>query len=78
MKTRHFGIGLFLTGVVCFAALFNLETSPFRYIVPTAPFTDFPGGQLAGDSYVYLYTGGLITKGLMPYRDFFDHKGPLL
>ena len=78
MKTRHFGIGLFLTGVVCFAALFNLETSPFRYIVPTAPFTDSPGGQLAGDSYVYLYTGGLITKGLMPYRDFFDHKGPLL
>ena len=78
MKSKHLGLKFLLIGAVCFAALFNLETSPFRYIVPTAPFTDSPGGQLAGDTYVYLYTGGLIPKGLMPYRDFFDHKGPLL
>ena len=78
MNTKHLGLKLLLIGLVCFAALFNLETSPFRYLVPAAPFTDSPGGQLAGDTYVYLYTGGLIPKGLMPYRDFFDHKGPLL
>ena len=78
MNTKHLGLKLLLIGLVCFAALFNLETSPFRYLVPAAPFTDSPGGQLAGDTYVYLYTGGLIPKGLMPYRDFFDHKGPLV
>ena len=78
MKTEHLGLKLFFFGVICFAAVFNLETSPFRYLVPAAPFSECPDNQLAGDTYVYLYTGGLISKGLMPYRDFFDHKGPLL
>ncbi len=78
MKTERLGLKLFFFGVICFAAVFNLETSPFRYLVPAAPFSECPGNQLAGDTYVYLYTGNLISKGLMPYRDFFDHKGPLL
>ena len=78
MKTKYLGLKVFLIGVVCFAAVFNLETSPFRYLVPSAPFSECPDNQLAGDTYVYLYVGGLIPKGLMPYRDFFDHKGPLL
>ena len=78
MKTKHLGLKIFLIGAVCFAAVFNLETSPFRHIVPSAPFSECLDNHLAGDTYVYLYVGGLISKGLMPYRDFFDHKGPLL
>ena len=78
MNTKHIGLKILLTGVVCFAALFNLRTSPFRYIVPATPFTECLGNQQTNDTYIYLYTGGLIPKGLMPYRDFFDHKGPLL
>ncbi len=30
------------------------------------------------DSAVFYYIGRAITKGLVPYRDVFDHKGPLL
>ena len=30
------------------------------------------------DSSVFLYVGKMITKGYIPYRDTFDHKGPLL
>lgn len=30
------------------------------------------------DSAVFYYIGRTITKGLVPYRDVFDHKGPLL
>ncbi len=77
MNRKHLGLKLFLIGAVCFAALFNLKTSPFRHLVPSLPFSECPGNQQTNDTYIYLYTGGLITKGLMPYRDFFDHKGPL-
>ncbi len=78
MGKRHLGLKIFLIGAVCFAALFNLETSPFRFIVPSSPFSECLGNQLSGDTYVYLYAGDLVTQGLMPYRDLFDHKGPLL
>ena len=74
---KRLGLRFLLIGVVCFAALFNLKTSPFRYIVPSVPFSECLGNQQTNDTYIYLYTGGLIPKGLMPYRDFFDHKGPL-
>jgi hypothetical protein len=46
--------------------------------VPSHPFSECLDNQLAGDTYVYLYVGNLIPQGLMPYRDAFDHKGPLL
>ncbi|MBO7708268.1 MAG: hypothetical protein J6S42_06260 [Thermoguttaceae bacterium] len=77
MNAKHLGLKLLFVGAVCFAALFNLKTSPFRYVVPSAPFSECLGNQQTNDTYVYLYTSGLIPKGLMPYRDFFDHKGPL-
>ena len=64
--------------IFCFAALFNLDVSPFKYIVPSCPFSECLNNQLDMDTYVYLYGGNLITKGLMPYRDYFDHKGPLV
>ena len=31
-----------------------------------------------GDSSVYEYIGKRITEGLIPYRDIFDHKGPIV
>ena len=69
---------IFLICAVCYAVLFNLETSPFRYVVPSSPFTECPNNELSLDTCVYLYMGNLIPQGLMPYRDAFDHKGPLL
>lgn len=30
------------------------------------------------DSSIYQYIGSLILKGSMPYRDIFDHKGPIV
>lgn len=30
------------------------------------------------DSNVFMYIGKYMSKGLVPYRDMFDHKGPLL
>ena len=68
----------FLYCAVFYAALFNLETSPFRHIIPSRPFSECLNNQLDFDTYIYLYGGNIITKGLMPYRDFFDHKGPLV
>lgn len=75
-KSRKWGTLLFC--VFCFAAIFNLDVSPFKYIVPSRPFSECLNNQLDLDTYVYLYGGNLINKGLMPYRDYFDHKGPLV
>src|SRR5258708_16405005 len=30
------------------------------------------------DKEIFTYTGWAISKGLVPYRDFFDHKPPLI
>ena len=74
---RIAGYHLFLFCALCFTALFNLDTSPFRFIVPASPFSECPDNMFKHDTYIYLYTGNLIPQGLMPYRDSFDHKGPL-
>ncbi len=36
------------------------------------------GFQPIGDSAVFIYVGERMGEGLLPYRDLFDHKGPLL
>ncbi len=36
------------------------------------------GGNQDADGDVFCYTGWLVAKGYVPYRDFFDHKGPFL
>ena len=69
---------IFFFCVVLFIALFNLDVSPFKYVIPARPFLECPNNQLAYDTCVYLYVGNLIPQGLMPYKDAFDHKGPLL
>ena len=40
----------------------------------------FPGNNRipAEDSSVFLYIGKRMTEGKIPYRDLFDHKGPIL
>ena len=40
----------------------------------------FPGNHRvpAEDSSVFLYIGKRMTEGKLPYRDLFDHKGPVL
>jgi hypothetical protein len=34
--------------------------------------------SMSPDSGVFAYAGKLITEGKLPYRDFFDHKPPLV
>ena len=40
----------------------------------------YPGNSLhpVGDSAVFVYIGRQMTEGKLPYRDLFDHKGPIL
>jgi hypothetical protein len=45
--------------------LLHLTTSP-RFV------------SLSPDSGVFAYAGKLVTEGKLPYRDFFDHKPPLI
>lgn len=61
-----------------FSALFNLNTSPFCHFIPKSPFAECGNSRFTADQCVYLYLGRLINEGGMPYRDTFDHKGPLL
>ena len=69
---------IFLFCVFLCVALFNLDVSPFKYVIPARPFLECPNNQIYYDTCAYLYMGNLIPQGLMPYRDAFDHKGPLL
>lgn len=43
-------------------------------ISPSNPFENLPGQ----DNGVFLYAGQQILQGDIPYRDFWDHKGPLV
>ena len=60
-----------LTFAVC-SVLTALTASSF--------FRLFPGNALppAEDSSVFLYIGKRMLEGKLPYRDLFDHKGPIL
>ena len=60
-----------LTFAVC-SVLTALAASSF--------FRLFPGNALppAEDSSVFLYIGKRMLEGKLPYRDLFDHKGPIL
>jgi hypothetical protein len=43
-----------------------------------APNSMFTAGGVADDSVVFAYIGWLMRRGYAPYRDVWDHKGPLL
>lgn len=38
----------------------------------------YSGRMLDGDSSVFIYMATMMHKGYVPYRDYFDHKGPWL
>ena len=59
-----------LTGLALFAIAFFASLLTANNIWRT--------GISGTDSSVFLYIGKMITKGYIPYRDSFDHKGPLL
>lgn len=44
-------------------------------LLPSSPFISKVPGQ---DSGVFLYAGQEILNGYIPYRDFWDHKGPII
>ena len=62
---RFLLIGLILFGLSLVVAL-------------KAPNNFFHAGSTTVDSSVFIYMGRVILNGGMPYRDYFDHKGPVL
>lgn len=56
---------LFVIISILFQSVFSLNTSPL-YI------------GYGGDSANYLSMGNMLLNGLIPYLDFFDHKGPMV
>jgi 4-amino-4-deoxy-L-arabinose transferase-like glycosyltransferase len=43
-----------------------------------SPSNPFEGADVGCDSGVFQYVGYVMHKGMMPYRDTFDHKGPVI
>lgn len=56
---------LLSVAAVAFLSVFSMYTSPF---------TSLPGGDAA----FFRLVGQGMTQGMLPYRDFFDMKGPYL
>ena len=48
------------------------------FICLCSPLHPFANNIPSTDSSVFLLIGKLMSQGIMPYRDIFDHKGPLL
>lgn len=44
----------------------------------TCGLNPFGPENISVDSYVFLYLGDSLNHGFVPYRDVFDHKGPLI
>ncbi|MHB1223005.1 MAG: hypothetical protein ACYC2G_03005 [Gemmatimonadaceae bacterium] len=43
-----------------------------------APLTPALDGPWSSDAAIFVYEGALVRQGSLPYRDFWDHKGPLI
>ncbi len=69
---------LVLALTVLFAGLTHYSSSPLRNIVQRQPLLNCDNNPTGTDSTVFLYIGRLILRGGVPYRDAFDHKGPLV
>src|SRR6185312_6515334 len=55
--------------LTAFMAVISAALVPSRMLLQTGPQDDGP---------VFAYIGWAMKRGLMPYRDIWDHKGPLL
>ena len=71
LQTEQTGKKVFLTSTFCSICISLASATLFRL---------FPGNILppAEDSSVFLYIGKRMLEGKLPYRDLFDHKGPIL
>ena len=69
---------LILLLTVLFVGLTHYSSSPLRNIVQRQPLLNCDDNPTGTDSVVFLYIGRIILNGGMPYRDAFDHKGPLV
>ena len=56
---------LFIPIAVCYLLLYSFSTSPFFI-------------REGGDSAIFKIMGLAVLQGRIPYRDIFDHKGPVL
>ena len=70
-QTERSGRKELLTAVLCCACVSLASSTLFRL---------FPGNHrpITEDSSVFLYIGKRMLEGKLPYRDLFDHKGPIL
>lgn len=75
---RNLRAVLILALVVLFAGMTHYSSSPLRNIVQRQPLWNCDNNPVGTDSAVFLYIGRLILGGGVPYRDAFDHKGPLV
>ena len=62
----EYGIAMLVCAIVSFFFLLNSPLHPWN------------GTEPATDSSVFKAIAFMMEKGYMPYRDSFDHKGPLL
>ncbi len=65
LREKGFPVALFLLISFVFLILFSWQTSPLYY-------------YWEGDSSIFVLLGTLAKKGLVPYQEFFDHKGPFI
>lgn len=66
---------MFKIRLISKAVLFGISVLFLLFVaVSTSPLTEFYGW----DSSYFMLVGQGMTKGLLPYRDFFDMKGPYM
>jgi hypothetical protein len=71
-------VAVVLALLTLYVGLRFYSTSPLNIWENTAVYRTGYIPQKNGDSVVFLSVGKVILDGGMPYRDVFDHKGPLL
>ena len=76
-KTNKWTIPI-LVLTVLFVGLTRYGTSPLRNIAHHRPLLNCDSNPFGTDQAVFLYVGRLVLHGGIPYRDAFDHKGPLV
>lgn len=66
-KEREILVVIFLLISIIYLLLFSLSTS-FIY----------KNSQFGSDSDIFMLMGKLMKNGMIPYKEFFDHKGPVM
>ena len=77
-KSRRWTISILVLTVLFVGMTHYTSTSPLRNIIQHRPLLNCDNNPTRPGPSVFLYMGRLVLSGGMPYRDAFDHKGPLL